>query len=80
MKIEGVVIDYNGYDGIIETIKKEQFILLREEIVDDETLNKLDKVMFVPEHKQYQDEEYNIARFVRKLSKSTSSNNRDLNI
>ena len=80
MKQEGVVIDYNGYDGMIETVKKEQFILLREEIVDDEALNKLDKVMFVPEYKQYESSEYNIARFVRKLHKSNQSNNRDLNI
>ena len=69
MKKLGVVIDYNGYNGIIETEMKERYILLREEIVDDETLNKLDKVVFVPDNKKDDEYEYNMARFVRKLSK-----------
>lgn len=77
MKKTGVIIDYNGYDGIIETNLKEKYILLREEIVSDEELKKLDQVMFVPENKKYEDYDYNIARFVRKLTptNSTSSYN-----
>ncbi len=77
MKKQGIVIDYDGYYGIIETTKKEKYILIREEIINDEELNKLDRVMFVPEVKEYEDEKYNMARFVRKLSKSS---NRDLNL
>lgn len=77
MKKQGVVIDYNGYDGIIETTMKEKYIFLREAIVDDEILKKLDYVSFVPESKSIEDEEYRIARFVKKLTRNP--NNRDLN-
>ena len=77
MKKQGVVIDYDGYNGIIETSTKEKYFLLREEIISDEELKVLDRVMFVPESKQYDDEEYHIARFVRKLS--YNPNNKDLN-
>lgn len=72
MKKTGVVIDYNGYNGIIETSLKERYILLKEEIVSDEVLNKLDQVMFVPDNKKYEDYDYNIARFVRKLTNDHS--------
>ena len=72
MKKTGVVIDYNGYNGIIETSLNERYILLKEEIVSDEVLNKLDQVMFVPENKKYEDYDYNIARFVRKLTNDHS--------
>ena len=69
MKKQGVVIDNNGYEGIIETKLKEKYILLREEIIGEEELKKLDYVMFVPEEKKYGEEAYKIARFVRKLKK-----------
>ncbi len=72
MKKTGVVIDYNGYNGIIETSLNERYILLKEEIVSDEVLNKLDQVMFVPDNKKYEDYDYNIARFVRKLTNDHS--------
>ena len=72
MKKTGVVIDYNGYNGIIEKYLNERYILLKEEIVSDEVLNKLDQVMFVPDNKKYEDYDYNIARFVRKLTNDHS--------
>ena len=69
MKEVGVVIDYNGYNGIIKTENGEQFLLLKEEIVNNEELKKLDYVNFVKEI--YNDPEYtqNIARFVRKINR-----------
>ena len=68
MKKEGIVIDYNGDNGIIETNMKEKYILLREEIVSDEELNKLDMVSFI-EDENKNNIDYKIARFVRKLVK-----------
>ena len=74
MKQIGVVIDYNGYEGIIETEAKDEYILLREEVVSNDVLKKLDKVSFVPDNKRYEDGECNIARFVRKISPNASYN------
>ena len=73
MKKTGVVIDYDGYTGIIETETKERYFLIREEIVNEVELHKLDNVMFVPEEKKYEDAEYCVARFVRKLGTKSSS-------
>lgn len=77
MKKQGVVIDYDGYNGIIETSMNERYILIREEIISNEELKVLDRVMFLPESKTYDDKEYRIARFVRKLN--YNPNNKDLN-
>ncbi len=68
MKLVGVVIDYDGYNGMIEA-NGDKYLLLRDEIVDNEVLQKLDNVSFVPEiYKGFEVEE-KVARFVRKIKK-----------
>ena len=69
MKNIGVVKEYNGYNGKIESLDGESYELLKKDIMSDD-LTKYDSVTFVPE--DYNKIEYNtkIARFVKKLDKN----------
>ncbi len=60
----GIVTDYNGYSGRISSNDVE-YLLLDTNVLDNEVIEKDDKVRFVPERK----EDVYIARFVRKKEK-----------
>ena len=68
MKEYGKVKEYNGYYGKITNEKGEDYLLIREQIIDEDSkLNKNDIVSFVPEE-YYKDEVYEkIARLIRKM-------------
>ena len=68
MKEFGKVKEYNGYYGKITNEKGEDYLLIREQIIDEDSkLNKNDIVSFVPEE-YYKDEVYEkIARLIRKM-------------
>lgn len=66
MKIEGTVKEYNGFNGkIIDNLGKD-YLLLKEEIINNEKINKLDTVTFVPEKCKLYNDYKVIARFVKK--------------
>ena len=72
MKEYGKVKDYNGYYGKITNEKGEDYLLFKEQIIDNDcTLHDNDIVSFVPEqyHKEviYEVIDQKIARLIRKM-------------
>ena len=66
MKKEGIVKEYNGFNGkIIDNCGKD-YLLLKEEIINNEVINKLDTVTFVPEKCNLYNNYKEVARFVKK--------------
>lgn len=72
MKLEGIVKEYNGFNGKIVDKFGDSYLLLKEEIVDDKIINKLDVVTFVSEGYKINSIDGKIARFVRKKEKKKS--------
>ena len=76
MKEIGEVTEYNGYYGIIVDEKGTEYLLLKEEILDEEDLKIKAKVSFVSDEYLIPDENKNsdkiepIARFVKKINKN----------
>lgn len=70
MKEIGKVIEYNGNYGVIVNQDGKRYILLDKDIMDDNIIQPNDDVSYVPE--KYTDEEIdeNLARFVKKISRS----------
>ena len=65
MKEIGQVKEYNGYNGKIVNRDGKEFLLLKEQIVDNESLKNLDEVEFVPEKFVRGEISLDIARFVK---------------
>ena len=60
---------------LYENYQKEEFDILQYATTERISYNeKLNRVSFVPDNKKYEDSEYNIARFVRKLSNTGNYN------
>ena len=66
MKIEGIVKEYNGFNGRIIDDFGRDYLLLKEEIINNEIINKLDTVTFVPEKCKIYNNYKEVARFVKK--------------
>lgn len=67
MKNIGIVKEYDGFYGKIVNLDGNEYILLNKEIMDNNDINKLDVVSFVPENYQKDDIKENMARFVKKM-------------
>lgn len=67
MKIEGIVIKYNGASGIIKGNNNRDYVFTKNNIKNNIELNTNDKVLFLPE--EYKTIEVNefIATFIEKL-------------
>ena len=63
----GKVKDYNNYYGTIVTESGETYLLLDEEISNNNKIKKADLVSFVPETYEKKDIKENVARFVKKI-------------
>ena len=69
MKTFGKIKEFDGYNGIIQAIDGKEYLLIKDEIADENVLSEGDCVYFEPDiYKTPEMEEY-IARFVRKLEK-----------
>ena len=68
MKKIGKVSEYNGFYGKIVSDDNENYILLKEEIIGDGKINKLDSVVFVNDEYNKDDIHQKVARFVKKIS------------
>ena len=69
MKDYGKVVEFDGYVGKIVDNNGKEFLLLKEELLTEEVLNKGDLVSFNPEKYEADEVQKNIARFVRVLKK-----------
>lgn len=64
MKKEGIVINYDGYTGIIKDYNGKEYLLLKKETM--ENINEKDIVLFDSEVVITSEEDRNVARFVKK--------------
>ena len=69
MKEVGKVKDYNGYFGTIVSPEGNEYLLIKDEIIDNSKLEEEDLVSYKPEIFEDIEENKNIARFVRKYNK-----------
>ena len=69
MKINGIVKEYDGYCGTIINEQKQEYLLLKKEIMEDVELHVNDAVSFVGEEVPATTEDRKVARFVKLLKK-----------
>ena len=69
MKKIGIVKEFDGYNGIIESLDGIEYNIFKKDIYYD-NINKYDSVMFIPEEYKKPEYETNVARFVKKLDKN----------
>lgn len=69
MKTFGKVKEFDGYNGSIQAIDGKEYLLICDEIAENNVISEGDNVYFEPDlYKTPEMEEY-VARFVRKLEK-----------
>jgi len=66
--IKGIVIKYNGNSGVIVDKENNKYLLLKNNICNDEIININDNVKFVPEIFKTIEIEEKIATFIRKIN------------
>ena len=66
----GKVKEYNGHYGKIVDQDGKEYLLLEDQIMNDEQINHLDDVTFVPENYHNSEVNEDIARFVKKYIKT----------
>ncbi len=69
MKKIGIVKEFDGYNGIIESLDGIEYNIFKKDIYYKD-INKFDSVSFVPEEYNKPEYETNVARFVKKLDKN----------
>ena len=69
MKENGIVKEYDGYCGIIVNELKEEYLLLKKELMEEVELKVNDMVSFVPEKVETLTKDRNVATFVKPLKK-----------
>ena len=69
MKKIGIIKDFDGYNGKVESLDGIEYNIYKKDICY-QNINKFDSVSFVPE--EYNKPEYktNIARFVKKIERN----------
>lgn len=69
MKENGIVKEYDGYCGTIVNELKEEYLLLKKELMEEVELKVNDKVSFIPEKVETLTKDRNVATFVKPLKK-----------
>lgn len=66
--IDGIVIKYNGNSGVIVDKDNNEYLLLKNNICNDEIININDHVKFIPEIFKTIEVEERIATFIKKIN------------
>lgn len=69
MKTKGIVKEYDGYCGTIVNEQKQEYLLLKKEIMENVELHINDEVSFIAEEVPTTTENRKVARFVKLLKK-----------